>query len=217
MAAENTFPQLPSTVWKGVWSLLRKSPTRKLDDSSLAAELNVQQTAARQYLKEIVRLGILAEDGTPTELAGRWRQDGDDQEVITEILQQAYPESLLQLAPMDDLDRDKIVRWFLGQQLGEGSAKNKAATYIRIAQGISALDAPPRGATTPSQTKAPAAKRSKPATTSAATRQEDRSPLEGQRGQTKPDLNVNIQIHISADASAEQIDAIFAGMRKYFD
>lgn len=33
----------------------------------------------------------------------------------------------------------------------------------------------------------------------------------------RPDLNVNVQIHISADASAEQIDAIFSSMRRYFD
>jgi hypothetical protein len=28
-------------------------------------------------------------------------------------------------------------------------------------------------------------------------------------------LNVNVQIHISADASSEQIEAIFANMKKY--
>lgn len=129
MANENIFPQIPSTVWKGVWGLLRKSPTRKLDDASLAAELNVQQTAAKQYLNELVRLGILEPEGTPTELAGRWRQDGDNTDIITEILQKAYPESLLQLAPLDDLNRDKIVRWFMGQQLGEGS-RQEQSSYV---------------------------------------------------------------------------------------
>lgn len=220
MATNNTsFPQIPSTVWKNVWQILKRTPSRKLDDKVLAIELNVQRTAARQYQVELARLGILNEDGTPTPLAGRWRQDGDDPEIIREILQQAYPQDLLELAPPDDLDRDKVVRWFMSQNLGEGAAKNKAATYMRVASGVSAIDTPPASA---QPKKAPKA---------VAARTGPRIPVAREAGQSgkgagkaaemgqrrKPEFNVNVQIHISADATTEQIDAIFAAMSRYFD
>lgn len=226
MASTQSFPQVPNTVWRGVWGLLKRSPNRKLDEATLAIELNVQNTAARQYIVELNRLGILELDGAPTNLANKWRQDGDDPSIIQEILGIAYPDDLLQLAPPDKIDRAKITKWFGNQNLGEGAAKNKAATYIRVATGMSlpdaATDRAPRssGGTSKKTTKK---------TDSKSTTGQSAKPLvsgEGQRGdpgvgngseRRQPNLNVNVQIHISADASTEQIDAIFVAMRRYFD
>jgi hypothetical protein len=39
----------------------------------------------------------------------------------------------------------------------------------------------------------------------------------GRSGSRSPQLAVNVQIHISADATSEQINAIFSAMRQYFD
>ena len=216
MAGDNTFPQLPGTVWKGVWGIFRKSATRKLDENVLAAELNVQTTAARQYINELGRLNIIDGNGSPTDLAARWRQDGDDPEIILEILKGAYPSALLELAPPDSLDRDKIVRWFLGQNLGEGAAKNKAATYMRIAAGVSAAEPAKQqnGSSEQAAVRRKGAAKPRANPVQPIAKQDQEPPL---RRAEKPDLNINIQIHISADASAEQIDAIFAGMKKYFD
>lgn len=218
MAGDNIFPQIPSTVWKGVWSIFYKSPSRKLDENVLSAELNVQKTAARQYINELTRLKIIESSGSPTELASRWRQDGDDPQVIMDILKGAYPQTLLDLAPPDNLDRDKIVRWFLGQNLGEGAAKNKAATYIRIASGVSSSDSPRTSAPTESASTSPKRKLAptRPASSGARTEAVSKSD-NGVSRPKRPDLNVNIQIHISADASPEQIDSIFSAMSKYFD
>lgn len=107
------YPQLPKGVWHGAWALLRKTPSRKLDDRALAAELGVQSTAAKAYARELIRLGILDEEFKPTQRANSWRQDGRDPAIIQEILNDAYPEDLRDLAPTDNLDREKIVRWFM--------------------------------------------------------------------------------------------------------
>lgn len=123
MAENGNYPQIPRGVWRGAWELLRKAPKRKLDEKSLSVELAVQPTAAKAYARELVRLGLLKEDFTPTDLANRWRQDGQDTDVIEEILNIAYPSELRLLAPRDDLDRDKIVRWFMNEGLGEGASK----------------------------------------------------------------------------------------------
>jgi len=221
MASNNTpFPQIPSTVWKGVWNILQRTPSRKLDDKVLAIELDVQRTAARQYQVELTRLGILNEDGTPSPLAGQWRQDGDDPKIITEILKNAYPDELLELAPLDDLDRDKVVRWFKSQNLGDGAAKNKAATYIRIASGVSAIDAQSQSgqgkrAEKPQASKSQAARA--PAPPVGERKSDPPRAKHDVRDRRRPDFNVNVQIHISADASTEQINAIFEAMSRYFD
>jgi hypothetical protein len=40
------------------------------------------------------------------------------------------------------------------------------------------------------------------------------SQQEGQKSET-PELHINLQIHISSDSSADQIDQIFASMSKH--
>lgn len=206
------FPQLPTTVWKGVWQLLNRAPTRKLDARTLSADLGVQTTAAKQYLKELQKLNILDTEGQPTELADLWRQDPNNEGVISRVLEAAYPESLRQLAPPGDLDREKVVRWFQGEKLGIGAAKNKAATYLMVASGI------PDEPTKPSAPPTPRKAREKVAAASVG--KDDGHPMKKrvENGSSmRPQLAVNVQVHISADATSEQIDAIFSAMRRYFD
>lgn len=213
MASAN-YPQLPKGVWHGIWALLRKTPTRKLDDRALAAELSVQPTAAKAYARELIRLGVLDDEFKPTDRANRWRQDGQNKALIAEILDAAYPTDLRELAPIDDLDREKIVRWFMHDGLGEGSAKNKAATYVMIAEGVSDdASLPSKSTQNNAKAKDPSPKKGKAEAQSSAVA--THKAARNDEGFT-PELAVNVQIHISADASSDQIDAIFASMKKHF-
>lgn len=222
MAESGNYPQLPRNVWRGVWQILRKTPKRKLDEKALAAELAVQPTAAKAYSRELFKLGLLNDEGTPTELANRWRQDGKSAEIIEEMLEFAYPQELRELAPRENPDRDKIVRWFMNEGLGEGSAKNKTATYIMVCSGVSD-DLEVSSPSTKRRPSAPPLGKVRAPATTKATRDSDKKGNEesdgadGNTKQRKPDLNVNVQIHISADASTEQIDAIFSAMKRYFN
>jgi hypothetical protein len=146
--------------------------------------------------------------------------------VIQEILETAYPQELRDLAPVDRLDRDKIVRWFVAQGLGGGAAQNKASTYIRVASGVSASDNPKQAVrpTSPRPTRTANQPARQPKKTLEEPPSDDSSGGDsgkingkGRERSGRPDLNINVQIHISADSSAEQIDAIFSAMRKYFD
>lgn len=232
MADSTSYPQLPSTVWSGVWRILHDSPSRKIDENVLSIELGVQKTAARQYLKELQRLGLFNDDLSQTDLAKKWRQDGDDPDIISEILEKAYPRELIDLAPPQRLDREKISRWFVTQGLGAGAAQNKAATYMRVANGVSAIEQ----RQTANGAKAKRGSGLRPSRSQSVSREAQSSSLpvavedensqvneneekSGRKSQRVgfPELAVNVQIHISADSSAEQIDAIFNSMRKYFD
>ncbi len=213
------FPQIPSTVWWGIREQFKKSVPAKVSDSYLVAQLNVQGTAAQQYLRELKRVGLLDDDGKPTDAAKKWRFDDTYREAADSILRTAYPAELIELAPPTDHDRAKAIRWFMqAGDLGEGAAKNKAATYFMIGS-----NEPPADLASPKAAKAapkrPSAPRETPAKDRKAVRAADgpvsTPPESSAPGMEAMPLNVNVQIHISADASSEQIEAIFANMKKY--
>lgn len=210
MADSKGYPQIPGRVWWGVRDLINKSPNMKFEENNLAVTLNVQPVAARQYLKELERIGILEEDGSPSDLGKEWRLDDQYEDAVEKILERAYPSGLTSIAPQGSADRTIVERWFQNDGLGSGTAKNKAGTYVMIANdrpGEVKVRAAPKQKTASQQK--PEDKQKK---------QESRSQKKGARGSggaITPELNVNVQIHISADASSEQIETIFASMRKY--
>lgn len=215
MPDSTSYPQIPTTVWWGVRSLLNKTPRATIGDDLLGVELSVQPAAARQYVNELKRVGLLNEEGKATELANKWRMSDSYAEAVRELLERCYGEGLLTVAP-SPADRAKAIDWFQRQGLGEGAARNKAATYFLIASaepGESAAKVSTPGAQKPprAQTvkKPPAVDQSRGTAPAAAQANSDTS----QNGLFP--INLNLQIHISADASTDQIDAIFSSMRKH--
>ncbi|WGJ14774.1 hypothetical protein QEV83_00150 [Methylocapsa sp. D3K7] len=215
MADKLSYPQIPSTVWWGLRNVLQRSPSATIDERALGVELNVQETAARQYLSELKRVGILNDENKATPVAQKWRDDETYGEAVDEILRNAYPESLIQVAPRGAADRQKIISWFTREGLGSGTAGNKAATYLLISSDLP-NEAPSRGSARPQKV---AGKGSQMA--QAPARAAARSSSKGNEKRSPPPLsglmplNVNVQIHISAEATGEQIESIFAAMRRY--
>jgi hypothetical protein len=209
------FPQIPARVWWGVRDLLNRTPKMKFDDGSLAATLDVQPVAARQYIAELKRIGLLDEKGAATELGERWRHDEGYEDVVGDILETSYPSGLVSIAPPGQAERSSVERWFSHAGLGSGTAKNKAGTYIMIANDrpgeIKVRSAPQRAEKPQAERRTPAP--SKPP----ADKGGGQDNRQGGRTRTSSPLplNLNVQIHISADASTDQIETIFAAMRKY--
>ena len=223
MAEKVRYPQIPSTVWWGIRSILVKSPRVTIDEKLLGTQLDVQETAAKAYINELKTVGLLSEEGRATALAEKWRLDDSYPEAVEQLLSTIYPEGLLHLAPAAEGDRQKIVSWFLREGLGQGAAGNKAATYLLI--GSPTPSEPPsknnsKGSigspkpTTRTQNAGPKTEAKSGAARSNA--DEIRQPAATRTGQFEMlPLNVNVQIHISADAGSEQIESIFSAMRRY--
>jgi hypothetical protein len=216
MAEKLSYPQLPSTVWWGVRGILQRSPNATIDERALGVELAVQEVAARQYLTELKRVGILNDENKATPVAQKWRHDETYGEAVDEILKNAYPEGLIQIAPRGTADRQKVTSWFAREGLGTGTAGNKAATYLLIGSDVP-NEPPPRGSAglqrsstrkVSQTTHAPAQPPSQLSSKSTENRAQSSLP-------TPMPLNINVQIHISAEASGEQIETIFAAMRRY--
>ncbi|KHK91445.1 DUF5343 domain-containing protein [Novosphingobium malaysiense] len=225
MAEKVRYPQIPSTVWWGVRAILHKTPNVTVDERLLGVQLGVQEAAARAYINELKNVGILTEEGKATPIAQKWRLDESYAEAVSQIVKDIYPEGLLHLAPPGDADRQKVVSWFLHEGLGQGSAGNKAATYLLISSPTP--NEAPRSNAKSSQgdgapkTRSPRSSRS----VSKNARSSDENPTrrEGNDRNVSPPrtgadafpLNINVQIHISADAGSEQIESIFQAMRRY--
>lgn len=227
MADKVRYPQIPSTVWWGVRSIIKKTPNATIDERLLGITLGVQEAAAKAYVLELRSVGILSDENKATPLAQKWRLDESYADAVSQIIENVYPESLVHLAPPGEAERQKVVSWFLREGLGQGAAGNKAAAYLLIssptpndAPGAVGKAAQSDGA---QRTKAQPQKTSR--NTAPAERAGVRSPAgdsnggggsgrQGQRTESFP-LNVNVQIHISADAGTEQIESIFQAMRRY--
>jgi hypothetical protein len=213
MADKGSYPQIPGTVWWGMREILQRTPSATINDRFLSVQLGVQEAAARQYLAELKRVGLLTDEGKATPVALRWRSDETYWTAVQEILKGAYPSGLLDVAPPEDAQRDKVVSWFMHEGLGSGSAGNKAATYLLIATR-NPNQAPPRNVSV-SKAVGDTARSSK-AAVAGKPRQPRGTKIEG--GSRKIDsmpLNINVQIHISADATGDQIESIFSAMRRY--
>lgn len=207
------YPQIPSTVWWGLRNVLKRSPNATIDEKYLGVQLEVQEVAARQYVSELKRVGLLTEDGKGTPLAARWRHDETYWSAVQELMKAAYPESLLQVAPPGEADRQKVISWFERDGLGSGTASNKAATYFLMSSATPG-EAPTRNAGSEKAAKAVPAKSKQQTKPPGAAPSAERKSEQRQQGQLLP-LNINMQIHISADATSEQIESIFAAMRRY--
>jgi hypothetical protein len=203
----------------GVRSILNRSPQSVIDERLLGIELGVQEVAAKQYLKELMAVGILNEDKKATSLALQWRLEEKYPAAVEQLIAKTYLQGLRDLAPASDGDRQKAISWFKHEGLGEGAARNKAATYFMIGSPVP-NESPSKTASDSSSS--PKTSRAKRAVKSTGGSQEQvertRSKTGGYSGRDLTDnipLNVNVQIHISADAGSDQIEAIFSAMRRY--
>jgi hypothetical protein len=68
MAEKQSYPQIPSSLWWGVRNVLKRTPGITFNERTLGVEFQVQETAARQYLIELKRVGLLNEDNKATPL-----------------------------------------------------------------------------------------------------------------------------------------------------
>jgi hypothetical protein len=219
MTEKNRYPQIPSTVWWGFRGILTRTPNTTVDERLLGIELGVQEAAARQYVVELKLVGLLNEDSKATPLALKWRLETGYAEAVQELAEKIYPQGLRDLAPPGNADRQRVVSWFLHEGLGQGAAGNKAATYLMITSATP-NEAPARASASRSDDagkKASSTKAQKAPTQRSAIEQRARRPAERSTGPGPENfpLNVNVQIHISADAGSEQIESIFSAMRRY--
>lgn len=220
---KKSFPRLPITHWWALRKKFKQSIPGVVTDNYIATVLSMKVDSARANILPFLRqLGIIDDEGKTGERARLWRDDEHYPEVCKAILTEVYPDELSKAVPDPSKERDKAVRWFANQTgTGEGAASQMASLYSVLVEADAskqpdqekkerpkADEKPRREAKVP----VPAVRAHVPGPRPAP---DPSSPDHLREKRPPPGININLQVHISADATADQIDQIFASMAKH--
>jgi hypothetical protein len=209
-----SFPMIPVVQWWKLREKFKQSIPGVVTDNYLSAALGIQPISARKnilpYLKAI---GLIDEEGKTLELAKAWRDDAQYAEVCKKIREKIYPNELMAAVPNPAADRNAVERWFANHTGSGVSAVGKmAAFYITLSEA----DISKKPEKKPPKEKAPMKK--KPPAKEIKVKVPDTTKAEvppASEEAKKPSVYINLQIHISSDATPDQIDKIFESMAKY--
>ncbi len=227
---KTTYPMLSPAHWWKLRKKFRQSIPGIVTDSYIATVLDMQANSARANVMPFLKsLGLVDAESKPTERVKQWRDDDHYAAVCKQIVKEIYPEELTHAIEDPRSDRSKTERWFANHSgVGQNAASRMAALYTTLVEADPAKEAnAPAKAATPKKASTNAeagVKRQATAAKNVSRKPEhgrddhDRDERSSQRngGQSNgPEVNINLQIHISADASPDQIEQIFVSMSKH--
>lgn len=224
-----SFPKIADTNWWKLRDLFKRKVPAIVTPTYLATALSMGEASARSNLiGPFKKIGIIDDDGKPTDLAYDWRDDHKYAEVCSSLIEKCYPQEIKDLFHSSDADPHKLTNWFMSHaRCGEAAAKHFARFYLLLlkadlseAEAASAKSEAksPKTETKKKATKPETQKALKPApltTPSAATDPVVRTQPAQTVLSNSPELHINIQLHISPESSADQIDKIFESMAKH--
>jgi hypothetical protein len=217
--AEVEKKSLPKITTKNYWGIrkkLKSTMPKNITKSFVAASMSIKENSAQMnVIGPMKQMGLINDDGSPTKLANEWRDDSKYAEACKKIRESVYPQELLDLAPSIETDKSVIQSWIASHLMtGEESARQSTTVYLLL------LEADPSKQNDVSTTSISSSGNINKTPKAKITKKKDAKPKEDENlDKLKPkfdqNLNINIQIHISADTSSEQIDKIFASMAKH--
>ena len=220
---KNGFPTIPAANWFSLREKFRQRIPIEINPSYIATALDMTPASASANVLPALRaLGIVAEDGKPTDLAYDWRDDGKYKEVCEKIIKNVYPQELQDLFhDSSDASLDSLKPWFMRiAKVGEAAAMKFARTYLMLLQADLKQAKDIATSTKPKvATKNKLAKESTKSVIKPKLQVAEVQVTQGEKVQIptslSPSLHIDIQIHISPESSAEQIDKIFESMAKH--
>ena len=181
-------------------------------------------------MPQLKAVGLIDNNGKPVEpLVHDLRDDATYSAACTNILEGLYPPALREAWNDPEEDAEKVAAWFMrNAKTGAAAAKMQAKLYLLLLKGD--LPTPEEAA------KKAAAKKAAPAAPAKKAAPKDPPPIKDDEGKGSqeakrdqeqppppppppphlgPNLHIDLQIHIAADASDTQIDTIFKSMAKH--
>lgn len=220
--AADPYPKMPANAWTILRAKAAAAPTTKFTAEVVAILMGMASTdsARTNTVRPLRQLGLIGEDGALTERGNKWRVDSTFGEACQEILDEIYPSELGVLTDDDGSpDTSQVKSWFRQKGFGDSNARQMARTYVMVAaKQLPELPFPDSGkaAKEASSAKSPAAKLPEPKEIEKQDEvvvPEPPSPPAASNG--GPTVHLDIQIHIPADATPEQIDLIFSSMARH--
>jgi hypothetical protein len=223
--ARKSFPTIPTSLWWTLRRRFRQSIPGVISDSYLATVLNMAEASARANVRPALRaLGLIQSDGKATERVSLWRDDETYPEVCKAMVEATYPEELIHGISEPWHDQARTERWFANKTgVGENGARKMASLYTLLMEADPSKQdgekkqGPVKKASAEGRqvVQKSATMPSKQVVAKAVAKDDDNERVKHSGLPSGPDVNINLQIHISADASPDQIEQIFASMSKH--
>ncbi len=230
-----TYPIFPKQAWWALRKVFNQRLPGIVDGDYLSNVLNMRIERAQDLVSPLRKMGLIDENGKPTERANRWRFDEEYPNVCEEIRQDIYPQNLRDafhdLASISQISLEN--RFKSDARVGDSAAQKMAALYLLLlkadpSEQDAATSNPSKQSTKTKRSQPPAPKSS----TSAVKQTTQGKPVksnghlisaeENISHQARPireygpSIHFNIQVHIPSDATVDQIDQTFASMAKHF-
>nr|WP_257030504.1 DUF5343 domain-containing protein [Paraburkholderia bryophila] len=193
----------------------------------LAATLNMSPgSASANVLPSLRTFGLINDAGKPSDLAFAWRDDEKYASVCGQLIKSTYPTGLHDAFPdAANAPMNRVTAWFAHDtKTGDSAAVKYARVYLMLLEGdIGKANEKPakekataRAAVTP-KSSSKAAKATAAQVPSANPGPAEHSHQQHPPGGSafSPKLHIDVQIHISPESNAEQIDKIFESMAKH--
>jgi hypothetical protein len=226
MATNNiSYPKIAEGYWWKLRELLKQKVPAAVTKTYLATALSIEAESARaNIIGPFKMIGIIDDTGKPTDLAYDWRDDNKYKDVCKQLRDKYYPQELRDLFDSPEVvDIEQLINWFMhSSRCGKSAAQLYAKFYVLL------LKSDPKGAeNSPERVTGSknSIKQKKQVTsdnkgdTSAKLKAPSKSlPRDEHRKINpgyQPELHINIQLHISPESTAEQIDKIFESMAKH--
>lgn len=216
---KKSFPMLPIAHWWALRKKFKQSIPGVVTDSYLATVLEMGANSARANVLPFLKtLAIIDEEGKTGERAKQWRDDGHYGAVCKEILKEVYPKELVEAVPDPGQNRALAERWFANKTgAGAAAVKRMAALYEVIVEADASKQPEQEKGERTRKSEQSAGKSDKKSIASPDPVAPDRRSAASNLSQPPqlPGININLEIHISADSTPDQIDTIFASMAKH--
>jgi hypothetical protein len=222
---KKTYPAISVKNWFVLRRKFRSSIPTTVTPSLVAGWLGIGEESARaNVIGALKQTGIIDKDGKPTERAKLWREDDQYLTLCDEIRREIYPQELLDLAPDATTGKETVQRWFaMTLGVGESAASKQAAFYLLLCEADPSKDADVSAKQSPQRVGAKSSSKSQPVSKGKTIPAkepglEDNNVADAlltPQNKLPSSLHIDIQIHIAPEASAEQIDQIFASMAKH--
>lgn len=225
-----SFPKIAESSWWKLRDLFKRKVPAIVTSTYLATALSMgEASASSNLISPFKKIGIIDDDGKPTDLAYDWRDDHKYRLVCETLIEKYYPQEIRDLFHSPDANLQQLTNWFMSHaRCGEPAAKMFARFYLLLlkadlkeAEAAASKESKantPKAATKKKPLK-PAATTAESVTPVASPEQESSSTPSARPSVTQfsnsPELHINIQLHISPESSAEQIDKIFESMAKH--
>lgn len=220
--AEQTYPSISEKNWWTIRDKFKSSLPATVSATYIKTLLTLssEDSAKSNVIVPLKRLGLIDENNKPTDLAIDWRLDDKYKTACEVMIKNVYPQEFLDLFSDDNIDRASVTNWFMGKGVGSGAAGKMTALFLLLKTGdikevkSTKVSAPKK---TTLKSKPEAKEQTSVESTQGMASDDGKPKIEvDQIGGNRPNLHIDLQIHISPESTPEQIETIFASMAKHF-